>query len=538
MRGSRGTTNKDTRKVDLPEHGTAAYQKRRRDRIKAEKDLEFFIQLVAPYRVLGHVHRELCQWWQRSDASKHQMCLLPRDHGKSAMVAYRVAQRIARQPDVRILYISSTANLAEKQLKMIKDIITSDAFRYYWPEHVHEEEGKREKWTNSEISIDHPKREEEGIRDPTVFTGGLTTSLTGLHCDIAVLDDVVVKENAYTAEGRRKVEEQYSLLASIEGAEAEEWIVGTRYHPRDLYQSLREMNEEVFDEFGDVVDSRALYEVFERQVESRGDGTGEFLWPRQMRTDGKWFGFNREILATKRAKYLDKTQFRAQYYNDPNDPSSAAIKRELFQYYEKKHLSFKNGHLYMRDRKLNVFASIDFAFSTKQKADYTSIVVCGMDYDRNIYILDIDRFKTDKISDYYRHILDLQIKWSFRKIRAEVNVAQTMIVKELKEGYIKPNGLALSIDEHRPTRSQGSKEERMAAILEPRYDNLSIWHYRGGGCELLEEELILQNPPHDDIKDALSSCIEICVPPTGQAAYRKGGKKSNVVSMSRFGGYR
>jgi hypothetical protein len=422
---------------------------------------------------------------------------------------------------------------------MIKDILTSDAFRYYWPDHILEEEGKREKWTNSEISIDHKKRTEEGVRDPTVFTGGLTTSLTGLHCDIAVLDDVVVKENAYTGEGRRKVEEQYSLLASIEGAEAEEWIVGTRYHPKDLYQSLREMKEEVFDEDGDVIDSRELYEVFERQVEERGDGTGEFLWPRQMRTDGKWFGFNKEILATKRAKYLDKTQFRAQYYNDPNDPSAAMIKREKFQYYDKRLLSWNNGSLYVKDRKLNVFASIDFAFSTRQKADYTSIVVCGMDHDRNIYVLDVDRFKTDKISVYFQHILDLHVKWNFRKLRAEVNVAQAMIVKELKEGYIKVNGLALSIDEHRPTRSQGSKEERMAAILEPRYDNGSVWHYRGGGCELLEEELILQNPPHDDIKDALSSCIEICVPPVGASSYRRGKKSSsNVVNLSRFGGFR
>jgi len=113
---------------------------------------------------------------------------------------------ITRNPAIRILYISSTSNLASKQLKFIKDILTSDIYRYYWPEMVNEEEG----------------------------TAGLTTGITGLHCDIAVLDDVVVKENAYTKEGRKKVEEQYSLLSSIEGADAREWVVGTRYHPSDL----------------------------------------------------------------------------------------------------------------------------------------------------------------------------------------------------------------------------------------------------------------------------------------------------------------
>ena len=95
---------------------------------------------------------------------------------------------------------------------------------------VNMDEGRREKWTTSEIAVDHPIRKQEGVRDPTIFTGGLTTSLTGMHCSNAVLDDVVVQENAYTKEGRQKVKEQYSLLASIESAAASEWTVGTSDH--------------------------------------------------------------------------------------------------------------------------------------------------------------------------------------------------------------------------------------------------------------------------------------------------------------------
>jgi hypothetical protein len=109
-----------------------------------------------------------------------------------------------------VLYISSTSNLAVKQLKFIKDIITSDTYRLYWPDMVEKEETKREKWTEREISLDHPKRKEEAIRDPSIFTAGLTSNIVGLHCDIAVLDDVVVQANAYTEDGRAKVEDQYS----------------------------------------------------------------------------------------------------------------------------------------------------------------------------------------------------------------------------------------------------------------------------------------------------------------------------------------
>lgn len=505
----------------------------------AEADLVTFIKLISPKTILGGVHEELCRWWSREDAKSHQMTLLPRDHQKSRMIAYRVAWEVTRNPEYRILYISSTANLAEKQLKFIKDIFTSEIYRRYWPEMVHPEEGKREKWTSSEIAIDHPKRKEESVRDPTIFTGGLTTSLTGLHCDIAVLDDVVVYENAYTNEGRDKVKSQYSLLSSIEGTNAREWVVGTRYHPKDLYNDLISMEEDIYDKHGELIGKEPIYEVFERQVESRGDGTGEFLWPRQSRGDGKFFGFDTQILSKKRAQYLDRSQFRAQYYNDPNDPDSVTINKDKFQYYDRKFLTRVNSKWYYKDRKLNVFAAIDFAYSLNKRSDYTALVVVGIDYEQNIYILDIVRFQTEKISEYYKEILNAHIKWDFRKIRAEVTAAQSVIVKELKNNYISKNGIGLSVDEHRPTRWNGSKEDRMRAALEPRYDAQTIWHYMGGNCQILEEELLLGHPPHDDVKDALAAVLDICIPPTrNQSKESTSGmytNKSNIFN-GRFGG--
>ena len=502
-------------------------------RIIAESSLSSFIRLIHPKTMLGNVHEDLCDWWERPGHKSHQLVLLPRDHQKSRLVAYRVAWYLTKDPTLRVLYISSTANLAEKQLKFMKDIFPSDIFRRYWPDHVLPDEGKREKWSQSEIAFDHPKRKEENVRDPTIFTGGLTTSLTGMHCDIAVLDDVVVYENAYTDEGRTKVESQYSLLSSIESADAQEWIVGTRYHPKDLYATLVDMEEDVFNDEGELIDSLAVYEKFEKQVEDRGDGTGEFIWPRQRRSDGKWLGFDSSILAKKRAKYLDRTQYRAQYYNDPNDPLGGGIKYDRFQYYDKELLTRRGGVWYYKNNRINVFASIDFAYTTGKKSDYTALVVIGIDKDNTVYVLDIDRFKTDQISDYYKSILRMQNTWDFRKLRAEISSAQSVIVKDLKNNYIRPNGIALSIDEYNP-RGKGTKEERMDAILQPRYDNMQIWHYRGGNCQLLEDELVSSHSAHDDIKDALASAIDVAVAPTSGGMSRT--SQQRIVSHPRFGG--
>jgi|SRR5687768_725701 len=498
-------------------------------RIQAEQDFVFFIRLIAPYLLMGSIHVELAQWLTRIEGKDNKLVLLPRGHMKSKIAAYLAAWWITRDPSETILYVSATSPLAEKQLYQIKQVIDSPIYRRYWPDMIHPEEGKREKWAVEEICVDHPIRKKEGIRDATVKATGITGSTTGFHASKVILDDLVVPTNAYTDEGRDKVAALYSQLASIENPGAQEAVFGTRYDPRDLYNTLLLMKESVFNDEGEIVDESPVYDVFQRVVET----DGEFLWPRMQRQDGALFGFDAKILARIKAKYVDTTQYYSQYYNNPNSSDNAPIDANKFQYYERNLLKQEEGTWYIKGRKLNIYAAIDFAFSLSKKADYTALVTIGVDGGGNYYVLDIDRFKTDRIVEYYNHIVAAQQKWNFRKIRAEITVAQRTIVGELKESYIKPNGLSLSIDEYNPSRHEGAKEERIAAILEPKYDNQQVWHYRGGNCQSLEEELVMRRPPHDDIKDALANAISISVIPKQWSSQ---SMVSNIKSHPRFGG--
>lgn len=468
-------------------------------------------------------------WWMRDDAKDNQLVLLPRDHQKSAMIAYRSAWWITKHPDTTLLYVSATADLAEKQLKAIKDVFTSDIHRFYWPDMINENENKRERWSVDEICVDHPKRKAEGVRDATIKACGLTANMTGLHCQVAVMDDVVVPGNAYTESGREQVRATYSQLSSIQTTGAKEWVVGTRYHPRDLYQDLMEMTESYYDEVKEEDVELAVYEVFEREVEVND----EFLWPKQRRKDGKSFGFDARELARKKAKYLDITQFFAQYYNNPNAVETQYMDKGNFQWFDRDQITNVSGVWYFGENYLNVYAAIDFAFTVTAKSDYTAIVVVGVDEDNNIYVLDVDRFKTNKISAMYDRVKLAYKKWKFKKIRAEVVAAQSIIVSQFRE-YMRSQNVVFTIEEYNPPRNM-KKEERISAILEPRYTNRMIWHYKGGNCQTLEEELMMSNPDHDDIKDALASVVEIAKPPIGGNRWKR-SKDKNVIYSSRFGG--
>jgi hypothetical protein len=77
--------------------------KRQERRLLAESSLEEFIRLVHPKRLLGNIHREVISWWTSSNAKSHQLLMLPRDHMKSALVAYRVAWELTKDPTLRVL---------------------------------------------------------------------------------------------------------------------------------------------------------------------------------------------------------------------------------------------------------------------------------------------------------------------------------------------------------------------------------------------------------------------------------------------------
>jgi hypothetical protein len=536
------TQQKKQKKSNEPIHPPLANQQLEDLRDLALSSLENFIRVLAPHRALGHCHIDIMNWWERPDGSDRQLCLIPRDHQKSAMIAYRVAYHLTKEPWSTFLYVSATATLAEKQLQFIKDIMESKMYRKLFPTMINEQESKRKKWTASEIIVDHPERLKRGVRDSSIFIAGVGKTITGLHFSNAVLDDVVVPDNAYTEESRQKVEAYYSQLASICTTGSKIWIVGTRYHPKDLYAAVLGRKTIIYDEVSrEVVGERPLYEAWIKEVEDRGDGTGNFLWPRQTNAQGHDFGFDINILAMKKAEYIDQAQFRAQYYNNPNDPDSQIIKPEMFQYYDLNFITKMDGRWTYKGRPLNIFASIDFATTVSDRADYTAISVIGMDWERNVYVLAIDRFKTDQIKDYYDRLVRLYHHWGFKKIRAEVSAQQGAIVKELKHQYLIPSGIMLSIDEFKPTRHLGSKEERMEAELKPRYENLMVWHQRGGNWQLLEEELMLAKPPHDDIKDSLANAIAIATPP---AKRRQKQRESNIPrrgqrngTLNSFGGF-
>ena len=505
--------------------------KQKEVRQMAINDLGAFIHLVAPYQLLSHCHVDLCKWMGEYN-NYNKLLLWPRDHGKSRFAAFYTAWEIVRDPATTIIYASATAEKAEEQLRFVKDILESKQVFRYFPSLIRQDEGKRTAWNKTSIIIDHEHRVSEGVVDSTVMTCGLEKTITGKHCKRLILDDVVVPENN-SEQGRRDVNAWAAQAASIMSADSSMLVVGTRYHPRDAYQMMIDMKATypVIGEDGEeTVDEEHMFEISMADVEEDGD----FLWPRQMRKDGKWFGFNDRILARKRAVYEaagEITQFYAQYYNDPNDKTTAPISRDLFQYYDRDNLDYTMGLWSIEGRPLHVYAAIDMATGVAKSNDYTVVIVGGIDTSGNRYVLDIKRFKTAKISDMMRELDEAHRKWQYKKLRIEVVSGFRLVGEDLAD-KLHGRGIRIPIDFYVPPNTE-AKPVRINGILEPLYQSGSIYHYRGGNSMVLEDELVSVAPLNDDTKDAWAMCVDIMQIPRA----RRPANSRNVIKFHpRWGG--
>lgn len=522
-------------------------------REQCELDLFTFAKTMFPNRYYGDVHQQFFHYLQH-DPSPNKLGLLPRDHQKSHCIAVLAAWRITIRPWVTINYVSASASLAEAQLFVIKNILSSEVHRMLWPEMLNyiQERGEWKHrsvgdnvWQQMKFMVDHPDRIDKGVRDATVAGATINTTSTGLHSEITIFDDLVTDENYESDAAKRDVMKCYKNFAKIATTGSEMFAVGTRYAGDDLYALLKEEVYDDWDEHDDLIQVKA-WSVFERVVEDspKRTGDGVFLWPRMHFEDGESYGFDRKELAKKRGKLLldgDAVSYFSQYYNDPNHESLNKLSRSSFKYFEKRNLVLEGTTWHYDGKPLKLYAGGDLAFTDMKakdakRRDWTALCVIGIDCEGFVYVLALERFKTDKPEEYYNKIMELYNYWGFKEITLESNNAGK-VIKNQVEGFIRKNHGTLIVHGKAHTSHDGRKEERIASVLEPRYRTGSILHEKGGYSKMLEDEIVLRRPAHDDLKDALAITLAEAMPPRKRTDPTK-LKRPRPRKVSRFGGTR
>lgn len=165
----------------------------------------------------------------------------PPEHAKSTTITMNyVTYRICQDPNIRIILVSQTQEMAKRFLRGVKDRLASENRNYQKLQIDFAPEGGFDAgsagWTADSIYISSSSRE-SGEKDPTVQALGIGGHIYGSRADLIILDDCVTGKNAHEYEKQMDwlQREVYNRLSYPGGRIL---LVGTRLAPIDLYGEI------------------------------------------------------------------------------------------------------------------------------------------------------------------------------------------------------------------------------------------------------------------------------------------------------------
>lgn len=440
-----------------------------------KSSLRFLCKQFLNYEDWDEVHEDLEVFLKKP--SRKKALILPRGHLKSTFVTIAFSiQQILKNPNIRILIANQVWDMSRKFLSEIKAQLEQSHLKSLFGNFV------SARWNADEIIVRQRTRPK---KEPTVLTTGLEGESTGGHFDLIILDDLTGLQNSKTTEQREKTKAYRRSMINLLDPAGLLIDIGTRWHLDDTFAVIFEKEMK-------------YYDVMVRKVIENG----KVIFPKHF---AKKFNDVRKDWMTVDdptcLDYIDHLRasmpledFYAQYLNDPVAAENQMIQSEMFRYWNQK------------PEGLYVSMAVDFAISQKREADFTGIVVLGMDSEYRIYVLDAIRghWTPAQIVD---NIFQKQSQWRPFEVGMETNGFQRTL-KLACEAEMRTRKQFFSIVEVK--NGPDKQKDNRIKSLEPFYRRGDVFHAAYMKGKDLESELLtFPRGKHDDLVDAMSMCLPL-----------------------------
>ena len=451
------------------------------------KDFGAFVYLLG-YRDLGEFHKNeikrLGKMRLIGDKPIRNLWLWARGHFKTSIITVaHTLWLIVNNPNIRILMVSYTLDIAKKIFKEVREhFILNNDFRYFFREYCPKanKEGKIEFGSTEELTVSLRTRI---LKEPTLKCAGVGTNLTTLHFDWMKIDDLVT-EFSVTNDTQIQASKDYygSLRQLFDVPEIpREDIIGTIYHFNDLYSSVIQKSDE-----------------FSKSFIPARDKNGVVVFHERFSTEG----LDKILNDPSVGVYI----FNCQYLLNPIDPAKHKFKDAWIEYYD----ILPDG--------LAEHILCDPASTKKKTSDYTVIERWGIDKDGVTYLIDGIR---DKLSSNERVDLFVSVakqSKNLKSARYEVLGGRHGDLENIRIKFLENN---LPIEAKETKATNASKRDRIEQrlvgqffshkVLLPRNMPKSyIWN--GKNYDFVKEYLseFRQFPfsEHDDILDCHSQLFD------------------------------
>lgn len=503
---------------------------------------------------------------ERDERILRRMMLVPRGHLKTTLVEAYILWRIYRNPDIRILVLTATKDLALLIVKHCKQLLEDEQLgQDVWNNRPHYRTAlipsmdrgmtyRRRRQQRRELIEDNTETEAADkkiiwradalqvirpmyAKEPTLMAASTNTNITGMHFDLIICDDIINEDLTNSPEKIQKTQDwaedlefildpdrsvamgglgAYEIKEIIGG---EKVVIGTRYAKGDYYEYIEENK------------TRLGYATFHRNIYKNGvDDSDGYLW--EAKFNARYVERLRERISTRK--------FGSQYLNTIITAEEQILDRDKINYYAPSSVERDYGTVRIHTddgrKDLKPFLVVDPAISQKKGADYSVIMVGAMSAQRDLYILDAYGGHP-KPYELLHKMFDMMSKWHLKLATVEVVSYQQALVYMAKQ--LMGEHFPIAINEFRP---KGEKKARIETNLEPLMNREKVYmpSWMANIKELQEE--IYYFPAenvHDDWIDAMSMLVEVCTPSRDDKRGRALSRRLRTRAVNRkWGGVR
>ena len=394
---------------------------------------------------------------------------MPPRHTKSEFAStFFPSWLLGRNPKLKLMQITHTAELAFRFGRKVRDIIDSEEYKQVFPDVSLKQDSKSAgRW--------------ETNKGGEAFYAGIGGAVTGRGADLLVLDDIHSEQDAlspkaldnawdyYSSGPRQRLQPGGSIV-----------VVMTRWSTKDLTGRLLAAQTDPKADKWEVVEFPAIFPE-----------TGNPLW--------KEFWSIEELESIKAS--LPVSKWSAQWLQNPTSEEGAILKREWWQKWDKDQIPNMQY----------VIQSYDTAFSKNETADYSAITTWCVFYPEEalsapaILLLDVKKGRWD-FPELKEEALKQYKYWEPDTVIIEAKASGMPLTHELRQ-------MGIPVVNYTPSRGQ-DKVARVNAVSPILESGMVYAPEERWAEELIEECAAFPFGDHDDLVDSTTQAL---------LRYRQGG---------------
>ncbi len=385
------------------------------------------VKVIGRHDMLHSWIYERCREVQK--APDGYLDLWARDHYKSTIITFGgIIQEVLRNPELTIGIFSHIGPIAKSFLSQIKrELEGNHTLKAAFPDVLWQDPYKEApQWSLDGGLI---LKRKTNPKEATIEAHGLVDGQPiGKHFGLMVYDDVVTDKSVYTPEQVAKTTAAWELSDNLGSQGGRKWHIGTRYSYADTYEAIIKKGS-----------------VIPRIYTATDNGL----------MDGKPVLFSQEIWEQK-IRDQGEAVIACQMMQNPLSGTQKMFDITDLEEYE------------IRPETLNVYILVDPARSRKKDSANTAMVVLGVDYASNKYLLDGMNHKMD-LQERWQNMRNLFVKWKqqpgVQSLRVGYESFGAIADMDYFRERISVERIAMPIDEVQwPREGPGSKIDRVQRL--------------------------------------------------------------------------